>query len=173
MLITVFVIQATLIQNGLTDLLVPHRIIFQDAPNAVKRLGKPTSPAVYQPWSIIQIIELIVFLPLNLVPIVGVPAFIMITGTRLGKLSLYRWYQLRGLTKEEQKAETRKLTWECVWFGTVAMILELIPILSFLFLLTTSTGSALWTVKLEEERRQRLAEEQIVHDAVPPAYSDV
>ncbi len=113
-------------------------MLFVDAPDAAKMLGKPTSPAAYQPWSIIQIVELIVFMPLNLVPYVGTPAFIIITGTRLGKLSQYRWYKLRGLSRQEQKDEIRTRTWEYMWFGTVAMILELIPVLSFFFLLTTT-----------------------------------
>ncbi|TQS32556.1 hypothetical protein Golomagni_07125 [Golovinomyces magnicellulatus] len=175
------VYDATLIQKGFVDLVAPHRILFDDAPNAVRMLGKPTSPAVYQPWSIIQIIELIVFLPLNLIPWFGTPAFIIITGTRLGKLSNYRWFQLRGLSKKEQKKETKRLRWDCVWFGTVAMILELIPILSFFFLLTTATGSAIWTARMEEEARQQAAEDTIAHSTetpliqdtdAPPAYSD-
>ena len=120
-------------------------------------LGKPTSPAIYTPWSIIQIVELIVFLPLNLVPFVGTPAFIIITGTRLGKLSHYRWLQLRGFTKEERKREIRKFAWEDVWFGTMAMILELIPVFSLFFLLTTTAGAALWTARIEEERRAAAA----------------
>lgn len=170
-----------MIQKGLVDLVAPHRIIFNDAPNAVRMLGKPTSPAIYQPWSIIQIIELIVFLPLNLIPWVGTPAFIIITGSRLGRLSNYRWFQLRGLSKKEQKKETKRLSWDCVWFGTVAMILELIPILSFFFLLTTSTGSALWTARMEEEARQLAAEDSIIQSTetplmhgtdAPPSYSD-
>ncbi|XP_044717770.1 etoposide-induced protein 2.4 (EI24) domain-containing protein [Hirsutella rhossiliensis] len=148
------VFDATMIKLGLQHLVSPHRLLFVDASNAVKMLGKPTSPAIYQPWSIIQIVELIVFLPLNLVPYVGTPAFIIITGTRIGKLSHYRWFQLRGLSKHEQKREIRSLTWDYVWFGTVAMLLELIPILSFFFLLTTTAGSAMWAARMEEERRR-------------------
>ena len=143
--------QATLLNHSMSYLLTPHRILYLEAPNAVKALGKPTSPAVFQPWSLIQMVELVVFLPLNLIPIVGTPMFIIITGTRLGKLSHHRWYKLRGLTKEETKQEIKARTWEYVWFGSVAMILELIPVLSFFFLLTTSAGSALFVVRLEEE----------------------
>lgn len=153
-------------------MVAPQRIIFEDAPNAVKQLGKPTESAVFQPWSLIQIVELVFFLPLNLVPYVGTPAFIMITGTRLGKLSHYRRFKLQGLSKPEQKAEIKRLGWDCVWFGTVAMILELIPIFSFLFLLTTATGAALWTARLEVDRRQTLAEGQIATDAATPSYTD-
>lgn len=134
-------------------------------------LGKPTTAAIYQPWSIIQIIELVVFLPLNLVPYVGPLAFIMITGTRLGKLSHHRWFQLRGLSKPEKKKELKRMGWDNVWFGSVAMILELIPILSFFFLLTTSTGSALWTARMEHESRQREVDSSAEPDA-PPPYTD-
>ncbi|KAI0381103.1 hypothetical protein F5Y04DRAFT_83947 [Hypomontagnella monticulosa] len=147
------VFDATLLDNGLDGLVTPHRLLFLDAPNSVKKLGKPTTSAVYQPWSLIQIVELIVFLPLNLIPYVGTPAFIIITGARLGTFAHYRWFELRGLTKKERKAEIRSRMWDYTWFGTIAMILELIPILSFFFLLTSTTGAALWTAKLEQKAR--------------------
>lgn len=174
-------LQATLINHGLMDLVAPHRLLFPDAPNAVKKLGKPTSRAEYNPWSLIQIVELVVFLPLNLVPYVGAPAFIMITGTRVGKLSHHRWYQLRGLTKKEQKKEIDSRAWDYIWFGTVAMILELVPILSFFFLLTTTAGSALWVANMELDMRAPQArppgfEDHDVlaehEDGAPPAYQD-
>lgn len=147
------VFDATLINSGLTDLIAPQRLLFVDAPNAVKMLGKPTVSAAYQPWSLVQIVELIACLPLNLVPVVGTPAFILITGARLGKLSQYRWYKLRGLTRKERKAEIARRSWDYTWFGTVAMLLELVPVLSFFFLLTSAAGSALWAAELEGQRR--------------------
>ncbi|KAK3319868.1 hypothetical protein B0T19DRAFT_273695 [Cercophora scortea] len=172
------VFDATLINNGLVDLISPQRVLFVDAPNSIKMLGKPTSRAEYQPWSLIQIVELIFFLPLNLIPYVGTPAFIMITGARVGKLSHHRWYQLRGLNKKEIKKELSLRSWEYVWFGTVAMILELIPILSFFFLLTTSAGSALWAAKMEERARITVGRPITVDDQVDaqiaeePVYRD-
>ncbi|KAL1861750.1 hypothetical protein VTK73DRAFT_6964 [Phialemonium thermophilum] len=149
------VFDATLINCGLTDLVAPHRVLVPDAPDAVKRLGKPTGRAEYQPWSLVQIVELVVFLPLNLVPVVGPPAFLLITGARLGKLSHHRWYQLRGLARDERKREIRSRVWDYTWFGTVAMVLELVPVLSFFFLLTTTAGSALWAAKMEKQRREQ------------------
>jgi uncharacterized protein involved in cysteine biosynthesis len=140
-------------------------------------LGKPTSRAEYQPWSLKQIIELIVFLPLNLVPFVGPPIFIMITGSRLGKLSHHRWFVLRGLDKKDKKRELKMRRWEYLWFGTVAMILELVPILSFFFLLTTTAGAAMWVAKMEERARIRVGQpaapgDQPHHDAEGPVYHD-
>lgn len=110
----------------------------------------------------------------------GTLAFVMITGTRLGKLAHYRWFQLRGLSKEESKREIKLLTWEYVWFGTVAMVLELIPILSFFFLLTTTAGSAMWAARIEDERKRRAVDCLIDNEHVsthpspprPPEYSD-
>ena len=61
-------------------------------------------------------------------------------------------------------------------FGTVALVLQLVPVLSMFFLLTTAAGSALWAVKLEEQKR--LVEEAPVPPAgatdeeAPPAYTD-
>lgn len=134
-------------------------------------LGKPTSSAVYSPWSIIQILELIFFLPLNLIPYAGTPAFILITGTRLGKLSHHRWFQLRGLSKEAAKKEARHLVWEDIWFGTVAMILELVPLLSLFLLLTTTAGAALWTAKMEKAA-QSSSEGDAAGPNAPPPYAD-
>ncbi|KAI3319859.1 hypothetical protein HD806DRAFT_508138 [Xylariaceae sp. AK1471] len=147
------VFDATLINEDLESLIAPHRLLFPDAPNAVKKLGKPTSAAVFQPWSLIQIVELIVCLPLNLIPYVGTPAFLIITGTRLGTFAHYRWFELRGLNKKERKLAIRNRKWDYTWFGTVAMILELVPILSFFFLLTSTAGSAMWAAKLEKRMR--------------------
>jgi len=149
-------IQATLIDKGIVDLIAPQRILFPDAPTPVKMLGKPTSQAEYQPWSLKQIAELIFFLPLNLVPYVGTPAFIMITGSRLGKLSHHRWFKLRGMDKKAIKKELDARSWEYLWFGTVAMLFELVPILNFFFLLTSTAGAALWAAKMQERARVRV-----------------
>ncbi|KAJ0108957.1 hypothetical protein J7T55_005504 [Diaporthe amygdali] len=153
------VFDATLIDHGLVDLVAPHRLLFPDGPNSVKMLGKPTSRAEYSPWSFTQIFELVVCLPLTFIPVVGAPAYIIITGTRLGKLSHHRWFKLRGLSRRERKEEAKKYSWDYVWFGTMAMILELVPLLSFFFLLTTTAGCGLWVSKLENKTRGRPSEE--------------
>ncbi|PKS10887.1 hypothetical protein jhhlp_002645 [Lomentospora prolificans] len=151
------IFDATLINHSLGYLVSPHRICHFEAPDSVKALGKPITPAVYTPWSLKQILELIFFLPLNFIPWVGTPAFILITGSRLGKLAHYRWYKLRGLNKKETKAEIRSRSWQYLWFGTVAMILEFIPVFSLFFLLTTTAGAALYAARFEEELQNREA----------------
>ena len=108
---------------------------------------------MFQPWSITQLVELIICLPLNVIPVIGTPAFILITGSRLGKLCHHRWFALRGLSKKDARVEIRSREWDYLWFGTVAMLLELIPVLSLFFLLTTAAGAALWAAREEDERR--------------------
>lgn len=171
------IFDATLINYGYTDLIAPQRIIFVDAPNAVRMLGKPTRRAEFWPFSWKQIIELIVCLPINLIPYIGNVAFIMITGSRLGKLSHHRWFVLRGLDRREKKREWKLRRWEYLWFGTVAMVLELVPILSFFFLLTTAAGAAMWTARLEEQARVRIgrpitAEDVWNEEVDGPVYHD-
>ncbi|KAI0197014.1 hypothetical protein F4808DRAFT_299422 [Astrocystis sublimbata] len=167
---------ATLLDKDLEHLIAPHRLLFPDAPNSIKKLGKPTSAAVYQPWSLIQIVELTICLPLNLIPYVGTPAFLIITGARLGTFAHYRWFELRGLNKKERKLAIRNRYWEYTWFGTLAMILNLIPIFSFLFLLTSTVGSALWAAKLEQQARAPVEAPREVPeqtpDSPPPPYED-
>ncbi|KAK4098528.1 hypothetical protein N658DRAFT_517990 [Parathielavia hyrcaniae] len=171
------VFDATLINHSLVELIAPQRVLFLEAPNSVRMLGKPTSRAEYQPWSFKQIVELVVFLPLNLVPFIGPPIFIMITGLRLGKLSHHRWFVLRGLDKKDKKRELKIRRWEYLWFGTVAMVLELVPVLSFVFLLTTTAGAAMWVAKMEQRGRIRVGrpvgpEDRFPHDTEGPVYHD-
>lgn len=63
-------------------------------------------------------------------------------------------------------------------FGTIALLLQLVPVLSMFFLLTSAAGSALWVADLEVARQQRLlAAESVVggvevNDEFPPEYTD-
>lgn len=110
--------QATLIREGFIDLVSPFRTLDHDAPNAnaVKMLGKPTSSAVYSPFSFRQIAEFILFLPLNLIPLVGTPAFLILTGARAGPLHHWRYFKLRGLTKKERNNEIRTRREKYTWY---------------------------------------------------------
>jgi hypothetical protein len=104
-----------LIDKGLADLISPTRILYQDATNSVKKLGKPTTSVVYAPFSFRQIIEFIIFLPLNFIPYVGTPAFLIVTGARAGPFAHWRYFKLRGLTKKERNAEIRQRRWKYTW----------------------------------------------------------
>lgn len=147
------VFDAVLLNEGLNDLVASARILNLDGKDAVKQLGKPTASAVYSPFSFRQIIEFILFLPFNLIPVAGTPVFLILTGYRAGPLHHWRYFKLLGFTKKERKSYVQRRKLSYTWFGTIALLLQLIPVLSMLFLMTTAAGSALWVVKLEKARR--------------------
>ena len=147
------VFDAVLINEGYTDLVASSRILDPGGKDSVKQLGKPTMSAVYSPFSFRQIAEFIIFLPLNLIPVAGTPMFLLLTGYRAGPLQHWRYFKLLGLTKKERNAFIKQRRLQYTWFGTVALLLQLVPVLSMLFLLTTAAGSALWVADLERKRR--------------------
>ncbi|KAK5029242.1 hypothetical protein LTR13_008779 [Exophiala sideris] len=146
---------AVLIDQGFADLVKESRPLDQNARNSVQMLGKPTTSSVYSPFSFRQILELVILLPVNLIPIVGVPIFLILTGYRAGPFHHWRYFKLLGLSKKERKEYVRNRQLKYTWFGTVALSLQLVPILSMLFLLTSAAGSALWAVQMEKARRSR------------------
>ncbi|KAJ9648884.1 hypothetical protein H2201_001964 [Coniosporium apollinis] len=158
---------AILVEKGFEDLVATTRPVNPEAPNSLKRLGKPRRSSVYAPFSLRQIVEFIILLPLNFIPIAGVPLFLLLTGYRAGPFHHWRYYKLLGLSKKERNAFIRKRRWQYMWFGTVSLMLQLVPVLSMFFLLTTATGAALWAARLEGERR--MVDPQ---QAQPPEYID-
>lgn len=148
------VFDAVLINEGISDLVAQGRTLHPEGANPVKQLGKPVSSAVYSPFSLRQIVEFIVFLPFNLIPVVGTPVFLILTGYRAGPLHHWRYFKLLGLSKKERQTVIKRRKLPYTWFGTVALLLQLVPGLSMLFLLTTAAGSALWVVQLEKQRTQ-------------------
>lgn len=146
---------AVLIDQGLADLVQEGRVLDTDAPNSVKMLGKPTVSSVYSPFNLRQIVEFVVLIPVNLIPIVGVPIFLILTGYRAGPFHSWRYFKLRGFSKKERNDYIAKRKLKYTWFGIVALSLQLVPVLSMFFLLTTAAGSALWTAKMEKARRSR------------------
>jgi uncharacterized protein involved in cysteine biosynthesis len=147
------VFDGVLVNEGFEDLVGQARILDREAENAVKKLGKPTKSAVYSPFSFQQIIEFILFLPINLIPVAGVPLFLVLTGYRAGPFHHWRYFKLLDFTKNERKKFIQKRQISYTGFGMVALALQLVPVLSMFFLLTTAAGSALWVVKMEDARR--------------------
>lgn len=152
----------------------------------VKRLGKAERPAIYAPFSLRQIVEFVVLLPLNLLPVAGTPIFLVLTGYRAGPFHHWRYFKLLGFSKRERKTYVERKKLKYTWFGTSALLLQLVPVLSMFFLLTTATGSALWVVRLEEARRalQNAEDHSNTNDdgggvggdgnsGLPPPYADV
>ena len=161
------VFDAVLLARGRGDLVARRRTLLPEGEDPVRQLGPPVRGAVYSPFSLRQIVEFVVLLPLNLVPGVGVLAFLLLTGYRAGPLHHWRFHQLLGLTRKERKAFVRRKRLSYTWFGTAALVLQLVPGLSMLFLLTTAAGSALWVDRLEQE-----AARSVDGPGTEPEYTD-
>ena len=157
------VFDAVLVDEGFADLVERSRPVLPRAEriDSVKRLRRPQVSAVYSPFSFRQIMEFVLLLPLNLIPIAGTVVFLVLTGYRAGPLHHWRYFKLLGLSKKERKAAQRQKRFPYTWFGTSALLLQLVPALSMLFLLTTACGSALWVVRLERVRRIAECEEAV------------
>jgi hypothetical protein len=171
------IFDAVLVGEGYEHLVKTRREVSDDIETCdpYKRLGPRDSGAKFAPFSFRQIVELIILLPLNFVPFAGVPLFLLLTGYRAGPLMNWRYFQVRQFTKKERNAfiTTKKRRFEYMWFGTVHMVLQLIPVLAMILLLTTAAGSALLSVRMEQERQnQENATNPTTEDDDPPPYTD-
>jgi len=166
------IFDAVLVNEGLEDLVAKGREVRPAVEGEVQtadprlRLGKYSIRKEYSPFSFRQIIELILCLPFNFIPFVGVPIFLLLTGARYGPFQHWHYFKLSGLTKKERKVQEKRRRLSYAWFGTVALVLQLIPGLNMLFLLTTTAGSALWCANIEKGKRALIAE------GTGPEYGD-
>lgn len=84
--------------------------------NPLRRLGKPVRSAIFAPFSLRQIIELVLLLPINFIPYAGVPLFLIGTGYRAGPLLMWRYYALREMSRKERKAFIQQRRWSYAWY---------------------------------------------------------
>lgn len=170
------IFDAVMVAEGYEHLVKIKRPVSEDIDESdpYKRLGPRDKGAEFAPFSVRQILEFIIFLPLNFIPFAGVPLFLLVTGYRAGPLLNWRYFALKEFSKKQRKQfiKTKQRKWEYMWFGTVHMIFQLIPVLAMLFLLTTAAGSALWSVHIEQESQDSRQLAQAAEEDEPPAYTD-
>ena len=98
------IFDSVLVNEGQEQLVLASRVIYPEAGDPTNRLGTPTTSAVYSPFSLRQILEFIILLPLNFIPVAGTPMFLVLTGYRGGPFHHWRYFQLLDFTKQERKA---------------------------------------------------------------------
>lgn len=138
----------TLLSKGETSLVSNDRQI-KSGSNPIARLGKMAAKpfAKFTPSAIIRYF---MYLPLNFIPVVGTVMFVLLQGKRRGPASHARYFQLKGMSKQRREEWVEKRQGAYTSFGTIATLLEMVPIAGILFAFTNTTGAALWAAELEK-----------------------
>ncbi|KAK6903901.1 hypothetical protein L486_03476 [Kwoniella mangroviensis CBS 10435] len=109
-----------------------------------------------------NVVRYILTLPLNLIPVVGTVFFLGFNGFKSGPGYHARYFQLKGYDKVKKSELIKKRRGAYTAFGTMAMVLNLIPGLSILFTFTNAVGAALWASDLEKKGKTTASD---LHDA--------
>ncbi|KAL0632160.1 hypothetical protein Q9L58_008953 [Maublancomyces gigas] len=145
------IFDAVLLQENL-PMLVQNGRELNPSDNVLGRLGK----AVKKPFSkftIKSLVSYLVWLPLNFIPVVGTAIFIFVQGRKLGPTYHARYFQLKNYNAGQRSTFVEQNKPAYISFGTVAMLLQLVPIVSIMFAYTNTVGAALWAVDIEKGHR--------------------
>ncbi|KAG9986979.1 hypothetical protein KCU98_g3656, partial [Aureobasidium melanogenum] len=149
----------TLVAKGEAELVSRERKVGRGG-DAIGRLGKLVKKpfAKFAPSAIIRYV---MYLPLNFIPVVGTVMFILLQGKRAGPAAHARYFQLKGMSKARQEEWIDERQGAYTGFGTVATLLELVPIAGVFFAFTNTTGAALWAADLESRSNDNQSTAQL------------
>ncbi|RYP10677.1 hypothetical protein DL765_008037 [Monosporascus sp. GIB2] len=116
----------------------------------IARLGKMVKNP-FEKFTPKALIRYIMYLPLNFIPVVGTAMFILLQGRARGESVHTRYFQLKEWSSAQQKDWLSRHTAPYTTFGTIATLLEMIPILSSFFAFTNTVGAALWAADIEQK----------------------
>ncbi|KAI0868877.1 hypothetical protein GGS24DRAFT_480751 [Hypoxylon argillaceum] len=97
------------------------------------------------------LVRYIIYLPLNFIPVVGTILFIVLQGRTRGKLVHGRYFQLKGWSSSQQRDWLQQHNGPYTTFGTIATLLEMVPVVSTFFAFTNTVGAALWAADIEQK----------------------
>jgi len=141
---------ATLISEGCDALVERGREVKSGSSSTgVNKLGKVLTKPL-QRFSTTSLLEYVALLPLNLVPVVGTAAFLVIQGNRVGPTFHARYFQLKGFSDDQRAAYIQTNHGAYIAFGVSNVVLNLVPLVSIFFTFTTTVGAALWAAEVEK-----------------------
>ncbi|KAF9475683.1 hypothetical protein BDN70DRAFT_908031 [Pholiota conissans] len=91
----------------------------------------------------------IITLPLNSVPGIGTALFLLYNGKKTGPSFHARYFQLKRYDQVTREEYVEKRRGAYTAFGATALGLNLVPVVGFLFNITSTIGAALWASNLE------------------------
>ncbi|KAJ7792592.1 hypothetical protein B0H13DRAFT_2516040 [Mycena leptocephala] len=128
------IFDAVLIHQALPELVATRRAIIPTGADPVQQLGPtknpPSTPLLLPP------LHRSSSSPAHFVPLAGGPLYCLVLGRRAA----------------DRAAFIKKRQWKYTWFGMVAQLLQHVPMLCMLFLLTTAAGAALWAADLHRKK---------------------
>ncbi|TDL23745.1 hypothetical protein BD410DRAFT_897353 [Rickenella mellea] len=145
------VFDATLVHEGQTSLVAKGRELKSGSnKEGVKKLGTMLTKPL-QKFSPEQLLEYVIMLPLNLIPVVGTAVFLILQGRKSGPSYHARYFQLKEFSHEQREHFVKEHHGAYIAFGTMTMVLNLVPLASLVFLFTSTVGAALWAVEIEKD----------------------
>ncbi|GHJ86363.1 hypothetical protein NliqN6_2765 [Naganishia liquefaciens] len=144
---------AVLLARNHIELVQKGRLLGHGAKNGgkVMQLGRAITKPLSSKLSTDGIIRYVLTLPLNFIPVVGTVFFLGYNGLKSGPSYHQRYFQLKGWDAQKKKEMIHKRRGAYTAFGTVAMALNLIPVVSVFFTLTSNVGAALWASDIENK----------------------
>ncbi|KAI0886078.1 uncharacterized protein GGS22DRAFT_159835 [Annulohypoxylon maeteangense] len=121
----------------------------------VSRLGKILK-SPFSKFTPKALIRYVMYLPLNFIPVIGTIIFLFFQGRSRGSVVHDRYFQLKGWPSPQQQDWLKRYTSPYTTFGTVATLLEMIPVLSIFFTITNAVGAALWAADIEQGKTQMI-----------------
>ncbi|UKZ67783.1 uncharacterized protein TrAtP1_008941 [Trichoderma atroviride] len=123
----------------------------------MKKLGKAFKKR-FEKLSLTEMIRYVMYLPLNLIPLVGTAAFIFLHGKHRGNIVHSRYFQLKNWSDLQRKQWIDTHSGAYASFGVVATLLEMIPVVSVFFSYTNTVGAALWAADIESQNNPMVKE---------------
>jgi len=117
--------------------------------DSIDKLGKLLK-SPFEKFTPKALIRYVMYLPLNFIPVVGTVIFVFVQGKTRGQSVHTRYFQLKKWTTSEKESFLKEHQGPYTAFGTVATLLELIPVASILFAFTNTVGAALWAADIEK-----------------------
>jgi hypothetical protein len=163
----------TLVARGQEPLVAQGRQMkSRSGKDAIARLGKILTKPLAQ-LNPRALLRSLLYLPLNLIPVVGTALYIYMQGKRAGPVLHARYFQLKGwdsTMRDEWVKKNQGAYTGCVnsilfpffpagmqskanclpRLGIAAFVLEMVPFASIAFSFTNTVGAALWAADLEK-----------------------
>lgn len=145
------IFDTVLLDHNLDDLVSQGREVSKGG--GVKRALKAKLHSPLSRFSVDALIRYIITIPLNLIPAVGTILFIVLNGRRAGPRFLSRYFQLKRLTDAQKEREIDARTGSFTAFGTMTVVLSMIPVVNQVFGYTNTIGAALMATEMEKRNK--------------------